>query len=98
MLVKEKFKLKSETPSRNSSQEWWTFQDPWGNVEVVLRNWKYTDNRHIQGDEYFVEILKSQGILDRPSSIDKEFLKQYYEQLDKAQTKVVRKRALTDFL
>ena len=94
MLNKEKFKLKSEKPSRNNSQEWWTFQDPWGNIEVVLRSWKETGYKHIQGDEFFVEQLNVLGILDRPSTIDDEFLKEYYVKLQQAQSNQVKKRPI----
>ena len=99
MLTKELFKLKSDKPSRNTSQEWWTFVHPSGNVEIVLRNWKKVDtSEFIQGDPYFIEELNKSGILDRPSSIDKEFLKEYHKDMERAQTYKVKRKQLTDYL
>lgn len=81
----KQFTLKSDTPSRNSHQEWWTFRDKYGNTEVVLRNWR-PGSKHIQGPAELVQFLHNKGLLDSPCTIDLEFLKQYQIDVQKAQT------------
>jgi len=93
MLTKELYRLKSKTPSKNAHQEWWTFLHPAGDVEVVLRNWR-SGKPIVIGNDFFIEKLKIEGLLDSPCTIDNEFLKEYYVELEKAQTKLIKRRPL----
>lgn len=91
MLSLDRFELKSKTPSKNSRQEWWTFVHPSGKVEVVLRNWR-GGSPILQGNKYFINKLMIEGLANSPCTINDEFLKKYYVDVDKAQTQLVKRR------
>ena len=79
------FTLKSEKPSKSATQEWWTFRDKWGHTEVVVRNWG-TGHPVIKGNQYFIHELQKRGILKTECQITSEDKKDFYNDLDKAQT------------
>lgn len=87
----KKFILKNKTSSKTNNQEWWTFVDSHGNIEVVVRNWK-TGHPIIKGDKYFVHELIKEKIItfdDDENPISEEDKKKYFEDVADAQTSSV---------
>lgn len=82
-----KYKLKNRNSTKTNTQEWWVFIDPWGNCEVVLRNWK-TGHPELKGDKHFIDILRTEKIIgfndECPITIDDK--KKFFEEQNNAQT------------
>ena len=83
----QRFVLKSRTSTKSSTQEWWTFKNPWGKIEVVVRNWK-TGHPIIQGNRYFIDYLRKEKIIsfEDTNAITDNDIKKFYEDSNSAQT------------